>query len=266
MRFDLATLTRRARNPRRSTITLRPIPRPATFATDLYRAAYAPVIDEWGGISERVIRAYGAALAGITTDSAEDVGRVLDESDGALLRLFLTLRPELERWALRLERWHRGRWRGAILSATGVDVGTLLGPADMRQPISAAIERNVALVRNISDQARGRIADSVFRGLNLRRPAREVAAEIREATGMARARALRIASDQHVKIASALDEERRREAGIDQWEWLHSGKRHPREEHVARNGKVYSDRDPPPSRPGEEPFCGCTSRAVLTFD
>jgi len=147
----------------------------------------------------------------------------------------------------------------------------------MRETLGAVIERNVGLVKSVSDEARRRIADSVFRGLQNRTPAREVAKDIREAVALERRRALRIASDQTVKVAAALNEERRRQAGIMAWEWIHSGKLHPRPEHEARDGKLYSDdpadvgaeyqgrvvRKPPEDKPGQLPFCGCTSRAVL---
>jgi uncharacterized protein with gpF-like domain len=83
-----------------------------------------------------------------------------------------------------------------------------------------------------------------------------------------------------VKLASALDAERQRQAGMDVWKWNHSDKLHPRPEHVARDGKLYADEPehrgklgngqevlvPPPDRPGELPFCGCVRQAVLVFE
>lgn len=83
---------------------------------------------------------------------------------------------------------------------------------------------------------------------------------------MGRARSVRIASDQLSKITSSLAEERRREAGIDTWRWRHSGKRHPRADHVARNGKEYTDETAPKDRPGQLPYCGCRGQAVITLD
>jgi SPP1 gp7 family putative phage head morphogenesis protein len=147
-----------------------------------------------------------------------------------------------------------------------VDLQTLIGPADVQETLDALIGRNVALVKDVSAQARGRISDSVFRGLTERRPAREVAKEIREAVAMSRRRSLNIASDQLTKVSSALDGERMRQAGIEKWKWMHSGKLHPRAEHKARNGKVYTFADPPPDMPGEKPFCGCRKLAVVELD
>lgn len=280
MRYDLAALARRAKPARRKrAVTIRDIAPPATFATDLYRSVYLPVVTAWADALPEIEAEYARTLAQMTQDSPANVEARIAGAERGLDRLFILIRPLAERFMLRVESWYRGKWRGAVLSATAVDVGTLIGPADVRMTLEAAVERNVALVRDVSAQARQRIADAVFRGLTERRPAADVAKELREAVGMARSRSQRIASDQLVKITSALADERRREAGIDKWMWLHSGKRHPREDHVARNGKVYADTSagaggevdgkavlaPPAERPGQLPYCGCRSRAVLEF-
>src|SRR5690606_20764421 len=126
----------------------------------------------------------------------------------AFERLFLTLTPALRTWAFRVEQITRQRWRGAVLAATEVDLGTLLGPEPIRDTLESYIAWNTDLIRDISDQARKRIAGRVFSGLTQRKPAREVAKEIREAVGMARDRSLRVASDQLSKVSSSLAEER----------------------------------------------------------
>ena len=266
MRYDLRAMTKRARQTRRKSITFRAVTIPSTSASDLYAGAYAPVIAAWTEAIDLILAAYERALSAMTTDSPADVGRVVEQREGVAFRVALTIRARLEQWAMRLEALHRRKWRAAVLIATSIDIGTMIGAGDMRMPIAASIERNVSLVKSVSEQARTRIGDAVFRGLTRRAPAAEVAKEIRDAVAMSRRRAMNIAADQMVKLASALNEERRREAGIATWEWMHSGKAHPREEHKARNGKRYSDDDPPADMPGELPFCGCTSRAVLDMD
>lgn len=266
MRYDLAALARRARNPRRKSIAFRDIVPPSTLATELYQAGYAPLLTVWTRYAARIAAEYERSLSVLTTDSADDLDRLLDEAESEVLRLLLALRPAMRDWTLRVERWYRGKWRGAVLTATGVDVETLLGPADVAQTLDQVLSWNVSLVRDVSAQARSRISAAVFDGLRNRTPAREVARSIREATGMARDRSVRIASDQLTKLTSSLASERRREAGIDTWEWRHSQKRHPRADHQARNGKRYTDATAPEDKPGQLPFCGCRELAVLEFD
>lgn len=259
-------MIRRFHNPRRKQIPVRDINPPATLATDLFRSVYLPVIQLWQARAGRIVAEYERTLSEMITDSPADVEQELGTIEAEIDRLLLELTPRLRDWAIRIESFHRGRWRGAVLSASGVDLTTMIGPEDVAETLEALISRNAGLVRDISTQARGRIADSVFRGLTNRTAAREVAKEIAEAVGMARVRAKRVAADQLTKATSALDGERMRQAGIEKWKWVHSRKLHGREAHIARDGKVYSFDKPPPEWPGQLPFCGCRKQALIEFD
>lgn len=264
MAFDLAAMWRRTRNPRRPSVTLRPIRAPSVLATDLLQISQT-VIAEWERAIPDLIAEYRRTLATITTDSPADIRIKIDGRNDVVAQLMLSIRTRLARWAQMAEQRHRRKWQASVLTATGVDLKTLIGPEAARITLETAIERNVDLIRNVSDQARGRIADAVFRGFTQRKSADDVAKELREAVAMARRRARLIASDQTAKLSAALDQDRRREAGIDTWEWVSSGKENAREEHEDRDGVQYSDDDPPPEMPGELINCGCTSRAVLTL-
>jgi uncharacterized protein with gpF-like domain len=278
--FSLAQLWRRTANPRRKAVALRPIVAPATFASDLYLSAYKPIIDAWEAALPGILTTYERILAELVTDSPADLQAEVGQIEAVNAALVLTVRPRIERWARVVEAWQRRRWRATVLSATKVDLQTMIGPADARMTLETVLERNVALVRSVSDQTRERIADAVFRGLREQLPVPDVGRQIREAAAMARRRAKNIAADQTVKLTASLNEERRRQAGISAWEWIHSEKAHPRPEHQVRNGLLYSDtpgqvgeqaegkriRKPPQDRPGQLPFCGCTSRAVLILE
>ncbi|OAH37007.1 hypothetical protein AX777_18325 [Sphingobium yanoikuyae] len=258
---------RRAKpNARRKAIVLRDIAPPATMATNLYRSTYARVIAAWSDALPRINAAYAQSLSELTQDSPADVRAEIDGAAEAINRLILILTPQVRDWALQVERWYRGKWRGAVLSATGVDLQTMLGPEDVRASLETTIEWNTALIKDVSAQTQQRIGNSVFDGLRNRTPSREVAKSISEATGMARTRSQRIASDQLNKLTSSLAEERRREAGIDEYQWVWSRKKHGRAEHIARDGKEYSDANPPPEPAGSLPFCGCRTRAIIRFD
>jgi len=279
MRYDLTAMTRRAKNPKRKTITIRDIRPPSTFAADLYRQAYKPVIDIWTEALPGIVTEYARTVV-MTQDSPADIEAQMLEAERQFSILALTITPTIERWALRVESWQRGKWRGAVLSATTVDIGTMIGPSDVRQTLEAAINYNVALVKDVSAEVRRRITTTIYDGLRGNKPAREVAKELRAVVELSKARSIRIASDQLAKITSALADERRREAGLMIWQWLHSGKKNYREEHLARNGFYYSDnpkdvgrvidgkkvKPAPEDRVGQKPFCGCRSQGVLVFD
>lgn len=277
MRVDLAAMTRRAKNPRRNSILIRDIRIPGTIATNLYRSTYRRVVEAWEAATPRIVAEYERSLADLTTDAPADE---IDQADRGILSLVLQLRPELTDWAIRLESMVRQRWIANVLSATSVDLTTILGPADFRQTMEQAIDWNTSLIKDVSAQTRQRIGNAVFDGLRNRTPARDVAKTIREATGMARRRSLNIAADQSQKLSTELARERRRQAGLSVFMWNHSGKMNPREEHKARDGKIYSEdpamvdktvrgqtvRKPPQDRAGTLPWCGCTERGILVLD
>lgn len=265
-RYDLVAMTRRVRNVRKGSLTIRDIVPPSMHATDLYIAVFKPTVALWDRTAGEVMTAYEATMSELVNDAAVDVNSILERADSELGRLVLLLRPALQAWADRLEKWQRAKWTAAVLSGTGVDLSTLIGPEEMRRTVGATVEWNAALVKDVSAQARQRIASAAFDGFRNRTPAREVAKTIRGAVDMSRDRSIRIASDQMLKLSASLADERRRQMGIEEWEWLHSRKLHPRAEHVARNGKIYSDANPPPTMPGQEPYCACRQRAFLRFE
>jgi hypothetical protein len=285
MPFNLAAIVRRTQpGIRRKTIILRDIPPPTVMAGDLYRAVYAPVIEAWQRASERIVAEYARSISEITTDSPIDLESIIGETDTETRRLVLMLTPRLRDWAWRVESFVRRRFRGAILSAVGIDLATILGPETARQTVETFIARNVALVKSVSDQARSRISDTVFRGLTARSPVADVAREIADAIGMGRRRARGMASDQLSKLSAALASGRRREAGLDTYEYKHSGKLHPRPEHKARDGNLYSENPdrvgtnvngktvraasdiPPDDRASIPPWCGCRELSVLILE
>jgi SPP1 gp7 family putative phage head morphogenesis protein len=266
VKYNLPAMYRRARNPRRRQVVLRPVTIPATLASDLYASVYAGIVKVWEAALPAITEQYERTLAEMTTDSPEENGSTISAVENEVSRILVTVRLRLEAWAARVERLHRQKWRGAVLSGTGVDINTMIGPGDVRQTLGAVIEENVALVRSVSDQARQRIAAEVFDGLRARRPARETARVLREKVAMSRRRALNIASDQASKLGARLNVERAQEAGLEQYEWVHSGKVHPRPEHKARNGKRYEYGKPAGDEPGFAIHCGCTARAVLSLD
>jgi len=277
MPFSLSLLARRA--GKRRNITLRPIVPTQAQANDL-AAIYAPAWRIWADSIDRILAGYDPqplpTADALTVDTADQVQSAIEGVANEFLTI-LTARitPALRRWIISAERVHRDKWAAAIKAGVGVDLDMLLSAGEVQETLSTFMARNVALVRNVSDQAQGRISDAVFRGYERRATAREVAKEIQEATGMGRDRATNIAADQNSKLSSQLDRERQAQAGLTQCKWRHSGKVHPRSWHKARDGKVYDSRtgkpvgggDPIPSddRAGMAPWCGCREQAYIAL-
>ena len=222
----------------------------------------------WAERAPVIVDEYARTLSELRHDTAASTGSAIDQIAEEIRRLVLILTPDLRRWALNVERVHRGKWVSNVMSATSVDLSTVLTAEDMTDTIEATLEWNTALIKDVSEETRRKIANSVFAGFQRRAPAAEIAKEISETVGLARARSRRIAADQTVKLGSRLNQARQEQAGVTSFKWRHSGKAHPRTWHLARNGQVYSWAHPgiaPADMPGVPPFCGCTAQGVVTF-
>lgn len=282
MRYSIAQLARRTRNIRRKSVILREVAAPAMLATDLYQSVYKPIVDIWAQAAPSVVAEYARTLSAMTQDSPADVQREIESAESAATRLFISITPSLRSFALRVERSIRTKWRGAVLSAVGVDLETMLGPEDVRETLQSYIAWNTDLIADVSGEIKKRVSDRVYSGLSEGRPAREVAKEIDEAVGLGRKRSQRIANHQLSSISSSLAAERRREAGLNSFVWHHSAKLHPRQEHLVRDGAYYTEdaanvgkkvdgktlRAAPErgDRAGIKPGCGCRERALLIFE
>jgi SPP1 gp7 family putative phage head morphogenesis protein len=276
VQIDLAAMAARVgQGPKRRRVVELPVITPTTaLAADL-ASVHMKALRAWRDqLNLVVLPAYTATLgelrdgftdAMVISDDLADVRNATEGAAASVTTMLAGLTPSLRAWALRLERWHRLKFARLVMTPTGVDLLTMVGPEDVRETLEAVLARNVALVRSVSDETRGRISDIVFRGFQKRTPAREVARQMTQAVGLGRARSLRIASDQAVKLSSELDTERFRQVGIERWKWRHSGKKHFRPEHRARSGNVYTFKKPPPDMPGEKPYCGCKKQAILTL-
>lgn len=291
MRYNLARLIAQRTKRRQFTFGT---PDPLARDRDALLRIYLRVIRHWEGARGRIVEAYGRELARfqydsqiaempivtpkMVRDSIDDLQAAIDSEASWFSRIFLSLEVAIAEWTEALNDWHRSKWRASILSASGVDLDTVLTNDGVQTTIEATVKQNVALIKDLNAQQADRVAGIIFRGVNQRLPAREIAAQLREVTSFGRKRSLLIASDQAQKLASALDQERMIESGLTEFVWRSSGKKHPREWHKARNGKRYnlltrkqSDGNgdeviPADDMPGYPIRCGCKRQGYLSIE
>lgn len=260
----------KAQRPSQKRLTLRPVETTKSQAQDL-AAIYLRTVRVWEGGKASLVQTYSDALGqqgGLTRDDASWLTAVIEFLSGEATTQISLFSALFEGWANSLVQWHTRRIVANLKYASNVELASAMFDPRGGNTVGDALARNAALIRNVSDQTRGRISDIVFRGLQQRIPARDVAKEISEATGMARKRALRIASDQTVKLSAALDRQRMIDLGFSEFQWRHSRKRHPREWHKERDGKVFRLDDPAlvGDMPGDQPFCGCRAAPHMELD
>lgn len=269
MRIDLAQQAK-AKGTRPKTVEMRANEPTRAQERDMARL-YMMVLRVWAtGVKEKIFPAYKTSLEEqrFTRDSARDIEFAIGIVESEAVRSTFTFRNLFQGLLGRIQQWHLRRIVNDLKYKTGVDLATQMTAGDVASTLEDVLARNVALVRNVSDQARGRISDIVFRGLQNRTSASEVAKELNRALKLGRDRSMLIARDQLTKLSAALDQERQEQLGITDFEWMHSGKTHYRPEHKERDGNVYAwdsdvGRNDPPGRAIN---CGCKAKGVLRIE
>lgn len=264
---DLRALARE-RGVRRKSVTL-PVIRTTQAQTSSLARRMVAVVDVWA-VSARdvLLPEYARTLAGSSgpvRDSIPDLEAQIAATDARAVRATLDFGQWFRGWASDLSEWHLRKILDAIFSQLRIDLRPFASAINDPAVIEAALARNVALVRSVSDDTRAKIADAIFRGQQAGTSTADVTREISEVLGKSKDRARRIATDQTAKLGATLDQQRQEALGFTEFEWVHSGKVHYRPEHLARDGKVYSwrENDLDGDLPGVAPFCGCKAKAVL---
>ena len=260
--IPLATATKRNK-PRAKSVTFREIVPMKSQADDL-ALIYLDVVKHWRDVSARVLAAYDPPA--LTQDSPPEIEAALTTGQAQANALILALTPRVRRWTDLISAWHARKWAANVQAATGVAIAAFLAAAPIADDLATSLAWNVSLIKNVSDQTRDRIANIVWSGFRSRTSVRDVARQLNEAIALGTKRSRSIASDQAVKLSAALDRSRMLEAGITDWIWRSSHKVNFRPEHLARDGKEYSWKNPPEDSPGELPYCGCRAVSLLRLD
>lgn len=264
MTYSLPEIVRRNNPNRKAPIVMRPIYVTKAQSSELAKI-YLRTIKFWREGAARLLEAYNPTP--LTVDSPEETEAVLAGLTAVEATIIAAASRDIEAWIQRVVRWHNAKWAANVQAAAGVSVADLIQDQAIRDDLIAALRRNVTLVSSVSEQARERIAQAVWNGWMNRTPRVEIASEINEALRLGRARSLRVAIDQSVKLSAVLDRDRMLEAGIDEFTWIHSMKTHYRPEHKARDGKRFkwSSNVAKTDPPGYAPFCGCHARAWISL-
>jgi SPP1 gp7 family putative phage head morphogenesis protein len=157
----------------------------------------------------------------------------------------------------------------------GLSIKTDILPESLKTIMTASVTENVSLIKSIAseylDSVQGEVMRSIIGGGGLE----TLIPALEKREGMTLRRAKNIALDQTRKVNSAINRERMTAIGVKKFEWIHSGGgQHPREEHVAMSGNIYSYDDPPviDSKTGEKGYpgtainCRCIARPIIEFD
>jgi hypothetical protein len=270
-RFDLPALVKakglKPRPMRRIAVT-------NALEADL-AAPFFSIVRAWQAEQPGLVAAYQSATA--DSDIAA-LHRALDNAGARVDQVAGFVRRQIRPAIQRIEQWHRLTWASWIKVATGIDITMFTALGDVASEVANAVAWNEALADDVAAQTKGRIVSRAIAAATSGKPATKadartagvepetsVEALISDAVAKAKRRAAGIASDQAEKTSAAFTRGRAASAGLGLWRWKHYDPQpHPRIEHIQRDGTVYSGVRPPPTMPGEEPYCKCWQEWLFT--
>ncbi|WP_420139807.1 hypothetical protein [Sphingomonas sp.] len=249
-RYDLPTLIRQNK--------IKPRPFRQIAPTEALRstmaAPYFDVVRAWAGERDALMRAYAVARA---EGSAASITAEVDRAAIRILHNRPMIITRINAALARFEQWHRVQWAGRISAATGLDVSTLTSPSEVRNDLANASVWGQQLAQSVHQDTHGKIAAAFVAAAIAMKPAREVQGEFNAIIAKARKRAARIGVDQTEKASRAFDRARRVAAGLARFRWRHTPQKHPRDDHKARDRRIYREDRAPNDRAGTLPGCKC---------
>lgn len=154
------------------------------------------------------------------------------------------------------------QYKLTVKQMTGVDV---FQAEPWLRPMSEEwVAENVRLIKSIPAQHLSDIEGIVLRGVQEGRSATDIKQLIQRRFGVPENRAKLIAQDQISKANSLMTEQRLKQIGVKRYVWRTMGDSRVRDEHAARNGKIFEVGKPPSGGPpGYAIRCRCRAEAVF---
>lgn len=157
----------------------------------------------------------------------------------------------------------------------GLSLKTKFLTGDLKTVLKASVIENVSLINSIPAKYLDGMQAAVMRSITTGEGLKTLVPYLKKQEGITVRRAKNIALDQTRKAYSNLNQARMEKIGVRKFQWLHSGgSQHPRPDHVAMSGNVYSFDDLPVidqdtgerGIPGQAINCRCQMIPVIEFN
>lgn len=211
-----------------------------------------------------IVRAWADALPDIL--AAVPLGRaaVAQAIEQAAQRIGFTVsqaKAMIPRAVDQIEAWHRRMWTQRVKASTGLDVSMFTTSADVADPVAATTSWSQSLADDVHGQIRNKLLGFMLVAGITQADAKAKAADV---IAKARKRAAGIGVDQSFKLSRSMDRDRMAAAGVSTYRWRHTPQQHPRNWHLARDGKTFGADDiPADDRASVPAFCKCWEEPVL---
>ena len=234
----------------------------------------------------RYLKGQTANLSDILKSGAErsTVARTLaDMTAEARARAALYAPQIAQKFVGDVDRGQKAALEASISKALGVDFARIMDEPQISADLSMAMDRNVALIKSISDEHLFKVASAVmdnYSGVQLP-DAQSLVERLRDLGAQTDNRARLIARDQTSKLTGVLNQSRQQSNGIESYIWRTSkdsrvvgtpGGKFPTPtdrhgNHYKREGEEFQWSDPPADgNPGHPIQCRCWAEPILDLD
>lgn len=199
---------------------------------------------------------------------ADVIGRMMKRLNRAQRQKFEQVSVEIARKFATSNKAHAEKAFMASLKKAGFTV-TFTMTKRSEQAYQAVIGENVGLIKSIGEKYLSDVEKQVWQSVRAGHGLGELAKLLQERYDVSKKRAALIARDQNNKAKATIEQARRLDLGLTKAIWKHSSAgKHPRQSHVAANGKEYDIEkgmyiDGEYILPGEKINCRCYSTVVI---
>lgn len=193
--------------------------------------------------------------------------------------LFASLaKPIAEKVVTEAERSSATSLKSSLKALSGgLSIDTKSISAQTIEVLQASTTENVALIKSISQQYLSGVQQAVMRSITGTEGLNDLIPYLQKSKEITYGRAKMIAYDQTRKAYNSINRSKMDDLRIKKFEWLHSGgSNHPRKDHIAMSGNIYSLDNPPiigtmygeeiKGFPGDLPNCRCRMLPIITFE
>jgi SPP1 gp7 family putative phage head morphogenesis protein len=157
----------------------------------------------------------------------------------------------------RTSRFNKQQLGAQVHAAIGVPLSAIEKP--VRDRLDEFAARNVDLIKTVPDRYFDSLRQTVLEAFRVGDPPASMAADLADRYEISKSDALRIARDQIGKLNGQVNQDRQRSMGLDSYIWRGVQDNRERDEHLEREGLLFSWDDPPPDgHPGEPIQCRCS--------
>lgn len=190
-------------------------------------------------------------------------------------RFNMVARKFTDKFITQLSEYNKTDLKSSIEKLSGglsLDIPDM--PSSMKDVVYASTLENVSLIKSIQSTFHEKIEGLVMRSITKEgQTTATILKGIKDLNVVTNKRAETIAVDQMRKVTTAINVERMKSVGIEEWRWLHSGGgKTKRERHLALNNQTFRYDEPPPiidtttgerGYPGQLIHCKCTMVPVI---